>query len=233
MRQNLNLTNPYYEFFKSTVHEAPGKFPGTLVALLMYYVCPLIFHWELLLSPMMIAPLIVCSLIFLTQPAASSDQLQNPSDKSSMKYLFWATWLSQAAEISQWAYLNEVHVFSGGVANFFGLLIMVVGLIVRVEAIIELREFFANTIYIRDDHRLIKTGIYKYVRHGSYTGAYLIGLGIGVYFSAWWGVMLSAVVLGVAYRYRILHEEIALVACFGDEYRQYQKDTYMLIPFVL
>lgn len=221
-----------WNFVKETIQEVPSKLPATVLALALYYIFPLAFHLDLLLSMVMLAPVLACGLVFLTQPKAVAEQTQALGDRHSMTYLIVATTISQASIMIQWAYLNNNHKLLLDEPTVIGTVLMAAGLVIRIGAIVELGKHFNNTIYIRPDHELIETGTYRYVRHGSYTGAFLVGMGIGIYFSAWWGVVISVIFLGMAYRYRIIHEEKALVSRFGDAYRAYQKRTKMLIPFL-
>ncbi|GHB88976.1 methyltransferase family protein [Persicitalea jodogahamensis] len=223
----------FRDFLSQTLREAPRKLPATLLALLGYYSLPLCAHPYLLFSLPMLGPVLACGLVFLTQPLASKTQLRQPQDRNTMRYLMWATLVSQMVTVAEWAYFSPDHSFRWSNAAMGGLALMALGLVVRVAAITELGKYFANIVYIRHDHQLIQTGTYRYVRHGSYTGAYLIALGIGVSLSAWVGVGVSVVVLGWAYYYRIKQEEKVLTDRFGDDYRAYQLRTWMLIPFVL
>ena len=234
METKINASqNLLWAFVKQTVQDTPSKLPATLVALLLYYVLPLLLRLDLLFSVMMIAPVIICTIVFLTQPKATPGQTKEAKDYHSMTFLIWATMISQISIVIQWAYFNTNHDFKWGLPTMGGLVLMVTGLWIRIGAIIELGKYFNNAVYIRADHELIQTGTYRYLRHGSYTGAFLVAVGIGVYFSAWWGLAATTLILGGAYCYRIIQEEKALVDHFGDTYRQYQKRTRMLIPFIL
>jgi protein-S-isoprenylcysteine O-methyltransferase Ste14 len=49
--------------------------------------------------------------------------------------------------------------------------LLVAGIAVRWTAIHTLGKYFTSTVVIKNDHRLIRAGLYKYLRHPAYTGA--------------------------------------------------------------
>ena len=61
-----------------------------------------------------------------------------------------------------------------------GLILFVLGLIIRWISIIHLGRFFTVNVAIAEDHQLVTTGPYRYARHPSYTGTLLIFLGYGL-----------------------------------------------------
>ena len=61
------------------------------------------------------------------------------------------------------------------------LLLTTLGLVLRVWAYATLGRLFTFQLAIRKDHKLIRHGPYKFLRHPSYTGAFIIVLGT-VYF---------------------------------------------------
>jgi protein-S-isoprenylcysteine O-methyltransferase len=81
-----------------------------------------------------------------------------------------------------------------------------------------------------EGHQLVKTGVYRYFRHPSYTGFF------------YWAVFLQLVLMNpicfLAYiktlanffSDRILTEEESLIEFFGQDYIEYRKDTWLLIP---
>lgn len=220
-------------FFQKFHHEAPQKMGGLFLALLLYYFLPLAGAPSLLYTPQIILAIFACSAVYLVQPAIDTKQTESASDKNSMRAIIVATTVSQVSIMIEWAYFHPSQEWVFDVPTITGLVLIFGGLYIRTAAIYELGVHFDNTITIREKHKLIQTGTYRYVRHGSYTGAIAVGLGIGIMVSAWWGVLISVIVLGLAYGYRIRYEEKALLAYFGDEYRAYQKRTKMLIPFLL
>jgi protein-S-isoprenylcysteine O-methyltransferase Ste14 len=111
-----------------------------------------------------------------------------------------------------------------------GLAFLLAGIIVRWTAIYTLGKYFTGTVLIRDDHRLIRSGLYKHIRHPAYTGALLAHFGLGLSFSNWISMSLSLVPFSVAAFYRMHVEERALREAFGEPYITYSKCTKRLIP---
>jgi protein-S-isoprenylcysteine O-methyltransferase Ste14 len=116
--------------------------------------------------------------------------------------------------------------------GFIGLTLLCVGIAIRWKAIYTLGKYFTGTVLIRGDHRLIRTGVYKYLRHPAYTGTLVAHLGLGLSFSNWFSIALSVVPYFAAAMYRIHVEEQTLVEAFGEEYIIYSSNTKRLIPKV-
>src|SRR5215471_16918896 len=77
------------------------------------------------------------------------------------------------------------------IISSLGLSLLLTGITIRWVAIHTLGKYFTGTVVIKTDHRLIQTGIYKYVRHPAYTGALLAHLGLGLSFANWFTLALS------------------------------------------
>lgn len=111
-----------------------------------------------------------------------------------------------------------------------GLLTMAVGIVVRFTAIAQLGRFHTPNVAVLGDHQLKQTGLYRYVRHPSYLGALIAFLGFGLALGNW---LSLAVIVGVTpclYLFRIHEEDAALLAAFGEPYRDYCRRTKRLIP---
>ena len=113
-----------------------------------------------------------------------------------------------------------------------GLLVMCAGLVLRVWAILELGGFFRGVVTIQEDHRLVSSGPYRYVRHPSYTGFLLALVGLAIALGHWTSLLalLAAGLAGIAYRIHV--EERALVGALGNDYRRYQRRTKRLLPLL-
>lgn len=81
-----------------------------------------------------------------------------------------------------------------------------------------------------DQHELITTGPYAFVRHPAYA-AYIIGImGLQLALNSW--VFLLALPLACWCSYIARQEEHDLVSLYGEEYRSYQRKTWCLLPLV-
>lgn len=118
------------------------------------------------------------------------------------------------------------------VIGVLGLTLLLVGVAIRWTAIYTLGRHFTGTVLIRNDHRLVRSGLYRHLRHPAYTGALVAHLGLGLSFSNWFSPTLSFVPFFVAAMYRMKVEEQALTEHFGEEYITYSRNTKRLIPKV-
>src|SRR5215210_2620847 len=130
-------------------------------------------------------------------------------------------------------YTDVSHIETGSnFLAFSGVIIMFVGIAIRWTAIYMLGRFFTRTVIIKNDHRIIRRGLYKYLRHPAYTGALLAQAGLGLAFTNWLSLVLIFAPILVAALYRMHVEEDALVQAFGSEYVEYAENTKRLIPKV-
>ncbi len=113
-----------------------------------------------------------------------------------------------------------------------GITLSSIGLVVRWTAVLTLGRFFTTSVAVREGHRIVKTGLYRWLRHPSYTGLYLICIGAGIGFGNWMSLGLCAAVPLGALVYRTIVEERALRSSLGAEYVEYSAQTYRFIPWL-
>jgi len=118
------------------------------------------------------------------------------------------------------------------IVSYFGLLILIVGSAISVTGRAQLARFGSGVLHIEDDHRLITTGVFRYIRHPVYAGGILGLVGIYMAFRSIIMLILVSTLYFIVIRHRMLFEEEMLVDEFGDEYREYMKRTKRLIPFL-
>ena len=99
-------------------------------------------------------------------------------------------------------------------------------------AVLTLGKFFTVDVTIRDNHRLKKDGLFKYIRHPNYSALLLSFLGMALTFNNWISLFLMVVPITIAFIVRINIEEKVLEQHFGEEYVSYCNETKRLIPFV-
>jgi protein-S-isoprenylcysteine O-methyltransferase Ste14 len=112
-----------------------------------------------------------------------------------------------------------------------GLVMVIAGLVIRFVAMATLGKNFSGLLRIREGHNLVRTGIYRWVRHPAYLGAILIFLGIPVIVSSILGFLVMFLLVPYLL-HRIKLEERMLIGWFGAEYEEYMKHSKRLIPFV-
>ncbi|MBV6451902.1 MAG: hypothetical protein MHPDNHAH_02649 [Anaerolineales bacterium] len=81
----------------------------------------------------------------------------------------------------------------------------------------------------RKEHKLVTTGIYRYIRHPLYTFGASMFVSFGMMADNWF-IALLGILTFIAMAIRTPKEEANLVEKFGDEYRAYMKRTGRFLP---
>ena len=115
---------------------------------------------------------------------------------------------------------------------YVGIFLMMTGILFRQYSIWVLGRFFSTRVRIVSDHRIVKEGPYKYLRHPSYTGMLMILLGLGLASRTWLGTIIILALFSLVIGYRINVEEKTLRVEFGQEYVEYAKKTKRLVPIL-
>lgn len=113
-----------------------------------------------------------------------------------------------------------------------GAALLLIGFSIRLIAHINLGKYFAYEIEIVEGHKLIRTGIHKYLRHPMYTGLFMMYIGVAIALQSWIGLASSIVLMLPLGYWRMKAEEEALISEFGDEYRSYMKKSWKVVPFI-
>ena len=97
-------------------------------------------------------------------------------------------------------------------------------------AMLTLGEYWSVQIEIRESHKLIKEGPYRYLRHPAYLSNLMAYLGIPLIANAYYtliGMLLIYVPFNLI---RLYLEEKELIRKFGEEYEDYRKKVPPLFP---
>jgi len=121
--------------------------------------------------------------------------------------------------------------FSFNLINILGLVLFFIGVIMRLVGKRTLGKYYSYGLRVLPDHRLIKYGLYKYIRHPITLAAIIYDTGIPLIFSSLYGFLLMLLLIP-CFLYRIELEESMLIERFGNEYREYIRQTKKLIPFL-
>lgn len=114
-----------------------------------------------------------------------------------------------------------------------GAVLIVAGLALRWVAILSLGRYFTVDVSVAADQRVVRSGLYRYVRHPSYTGSLLSFVGLGASMQNWVSIVIVAAAVTAAFAYRIRVEEQALMQTLGKPYADYCLETKRLIPFLV
>ncbi len=112
-----------------------------------------------------------------------------------------------------------------------GLLMYVCGEGIRIVALRALGRQYSAYVTVQRHHALVRTGIYRFVRHPIYLAQTLAAPGMALAFrSLLAGPLLLVSLLFVSKR--IIHEEALLARTFPEEFTEYRRGTWRLLPFV-
>lgn len=111
-----------------------------------------------------------------------------------------------------------------------GLTVATAGVALRWWAILTLRGQFTINVAALSEHRLIKAGPYRIVRHPAYTGTLTTLLGLGLALGNALSLALLVLCPLAALLYRIGVEEKVLGDLFGQEFDDYRSRTWRLLP---
>ena len=91
---------------------------------------------------------------------------------------------------------------------------------------------FTGAVIVKPDQAVVDRGVYRYVRHPSYTAGAILFLGIGLALANWISLAVLLGAVSIVYGYRVDVEERALVTVIGDPYRRYMSRTKRFVPFL-
>lgn len=113
---------------------------------------------------------------------------------------------------------------------WIGVVLGVLGLTLRLWAVLTLRERYTRTLLVQSEQTIERGGPYRWVRHPGYLGSLLCLNGIALASGNWVTVIASLLVTSMAYNYRIKVEDEMLVASLGADYAEYRHQVGALLP---
>jgi protein-S-isoprenylcysteine O-methyltransferase Ste14 len=151
-------------------------------------------------------------------------------DKSSLKII----WITIIVSVFLGILIRKLHIGeiseNTSLLYFGGIGFIFTGLIIRWIAIITLKKSFTVNVAVSKEQKLVQSGIYKYIRHPSYSGSLLSFFGLGIVFSNWLTFIIIFIPILFSFLYRIQVEEKVLQEAFGDRYKNYMQTSKKLIP---
>ena len=112
------------------------------------------------------------------------------------------------------------------------LALVVAGFLFAWWARIHLGTLWSGTITRKQDHRIVDTGPYAFVRHPIYTGLLLAGFATAIARGRW-EALVGASLFALGCWIKARQEERFLSEELGPEYAAYRKRVHMLVPYLL
>lgn len=120
---------------------------------------------------------------------------------------------------------------SGDITRYIGLALMTAGFFLMHLAEKYLDKQFSVEVTLQENHQLITTGPYRYLRHPRYAGILLFFLGISLSFNSI-PSLIVVLLLSTVLVWRVFAEEALLRREFGRQWDEYKSKTWRLIPFI-
>lgn len=121
---------------------------------------------------------------------------------------------------------------SNEITFWIGIGLLVTGLILAVWARRVIGRNWSGSVTVKEDHELVRSGPYAFVRHPIYTGLLFGLIGSAVPRGEWRGVV-AVLLVAVALWRKLRLEERWMGEVFGSRYAAYKREVKALVPHLL
>lgn len=115
-----------------------------------------------------------------------------------------------------------------------------IGIAVAITALVMFRlthkalgRNWSVTLEVRENHKLITDGVYRYVRHPMYTAFWLWAVAQALLLPNFVAGFSGIIGFGTLYLFRVGEEERLMIEAFGEAYRAYMARTSRLVPWLI
>ncbi|MEK6921635.1 MAG: isoprenylcysteine carboxylmethyltransferase family protein [Nanoarchaeota archaeon] len=157
---------------------------------------------------------------------------KHPLDKGSFWIIVVASIIFLSVSLYDF-YILRWRLYEGENLYYLGIVLFIIGYALRLTARIELHKQFSVFVALQKEHKLVTTGMYKYVRHPIYTAGIISFAGFILIMNSVLSLLMAVFLVFPAVMYRIYIEEQMLIGHFGNEYVEYKKKVKALIPWIL
>jgi protein-S-isoprenylcysteine O-methyltransferase Ste14 len=170
--------------------------------------------------------------LFMNLRQRSKSKVATSGDKSSLWALYGLITVGYALSFFLGATkLGRIYAWN----TFFaiGMALAALGFVIRIHSILTLKKYFIYSVAKVENHKIIETGLYKFIRHPGYLGQLIIFIGISTSISNWLSILAMMIPITLGYFYRIKVEERFMLEHLGEAYLNYQVRTKRIIPMIL
>ena len=153
--------------------------------------------------------------------------------REDLSFVIFATMVFVLAlVVTAWDFIViQKMIFRFGLLAVIGLVLFLMGVALRLVGRMTLGKYYSYGLRTLPDQKLVKHGIYRYIRHPISLAAIIYSIGAPLIFSSLFGFLLMLLLIPLIL-YRLGIEEKMLIERFGDEYREYMRKTKKMIPFI-
>jgi protein-S-isoprenylcysteine O-methyltransferase Ste14 len=169
--------------------------------------------------------------VFMNLRQRSKSKVTTLSDKGSLWWLYGLITLGYALSFSI-GVTRIGRIYDWNAFFVIGMTLFVIGLIIRIHSLLTLKQYFTYSVAKVENHKIIETGLYKFIRHPGYLGQLIIFIGISTSISNWLSILVMMIPITLGYLYRIRVEEGFLLEQLGEDFLNYQERTKRLIPMI-
>ena len=134
-----------------------------------------------------------------------------------------------------WVSLFSISANTARILDIIGLMLYLAGLGFTLWARRTLGKYWglSSSINVKllDDHQIVQTGPYAFVRHPMYFGAWTFMFGLLLLYPTW-TILILLVSMLASFSGRARREEAALSERFGNAWTDYKKRTKLIVPFI-
>jgi protein-S-isoprenylcysteine O-methyltransferase Ste14 len=167
--------------------------------------------------------------VFLNVKQRRKSKVTTSSDKGSIWWLYGLITVGYAMSFAIGA-TKIGRIYQWNTFFAIGMVLFVIGFLIRIHSILTLKQYFTYSVAKVENHEVIETGLYKFIRHPGYLGQLIIFTGISISISNWLSILFMMIPITIGYLYRIQVEEKFMIEQLGKDYVNYQARTNKIIP---
>jgi protein-S-isoprenylcysteine O-methyltransferase Ste14 len=128
----------------------------------------------------------------------------------------------------RWAWLGGQY-HRNEVVAWVGVAETTAGMTFAAWARLHLGRYWSGVVALKEGHKVIRSGPYRFVRHPIYAGLLLAALGTTIT-AGTWDAAAGFTLWLVVWLFKIRKEERVLIGALGEEYRTFMRDVPALLP---
>jgi protein-S-isoprenylcysteine O-methyltransferase len=209
------------------------KVATALAATACIYLLPAMFRAESLRYPQLWILVAYGVALSVFQPVYKPVDGEAPHrDRGTAAQIVWSVYLTQFLGVIEAVHFRYPESFRWDAITTAALVAMTAGLCLRIWAVLTLGRYFTWFITVYEDHKVIRNGPFRFIRHPSYCGALILFIATMLFIHAWIAAALSAVFQLFAYVRRIRYEERMMIDRLGESYVRYRREVKALVPLI-